>query len=103
MKYRKLITDLNFKKNYIIHHCNLQQFNQRGLILMKIPRILKLNQSNWLKKYIDVNNHRITLYKNTFDQNFFKLHNNADYGKTMENVYKRKDIANRWENRRKRL
>ena len=45
-----------------------------------------------MKKYVNVNNLYRTLAKNTFDQNSFKLLNNAVYGKTMENVDKRKDI-----------
>ena len=49
MKYRKLITDLNDKNNYIIHYRNIYQRIQHSLILKKIHRILQFNQWNWLK------------------------------------------------------
>ena len=86
MKHRKLRTDLNDKRNYIIHYRNLQQCIQYSLILKNIHRILQSNQLNWLKKYIVVSNHHRTLAKNIFKQNFFQLLNNA---MTMENVDKR--------------
>lgn len=92
MKYTKLIADFTHKTNYIIHYRNLQQCLKHGIVLTKIHRILQFNQSDWLKKYIDYNNHFRTLATNDFEKNFFKLLNNAVYGKTMENVDKRKEI-----------
>ena len=100
MKNTKLIVDLYNKRNYIIHYKNLQQCLAHGLVLKKIHRILQFNQSKWLKNYIEKNNHHRTLAKNKFEENFFKLLNNAVFGKTMENIDKRVNVhlVQSWEN-----
>lgn len=91
-KYTKLITDFSPKCFYPIHYRNLKHCLSHGLVLKKVHRILSFEQEPWLKKYIDINTEHRKKAKSTFEKNFFKLLNNAVYGKTMENVDKRKDV-----------
>ena len=91
-KCKKLVCNLLNENQYVIHIKSLKQALNRGLKLEKLHRIIEFNQKAWLKSYIDMNNELRKLAKNDFNKDFFKLMNNAVFGKTMENVRKHRNI-----------
>ena len=52
---KKLVCNLNDKKNYIVHINVLKQALDHGLKLKKVYRIIEFEQEASLKEYIDVN------------------------------------------------
>lgn len=100
-KIKKLIADVTPKRNYVIHLRMLQECLNNGIELKKIHKILSFNQSCWLKKYISLNTDMRSKSTSEFEKNFYKLMNNSVYGKTMENVEKRRNIfiSTHWENK----
>ena len=88
----KLIPNLRDKKNYVIHIRALDQALKHGLVLERIHRAIEFNQYPWMKTYIVFNTKLRKAAANDFEKDFFKLMNNAVFGKTMENIRKHRNF-----------
>ena len=84
----KLVPNLRDKIKYVVHYKNLQYYLSLGMKLIKVHRILKFKQSNWLKEYTEFNTRKIKNAVSEFEKNFFRLLINCIYGKSMENIRK---------------
>ena len=91
-KCNKLVCSLYDKKDYVVHIRSLKQALNHRIILKKVHRVTQFNQKAWLKAYIDVNAELRKQAKNDFEEDIFKLMNNAVFGKTMENGRNHRDI-----------
>ena len=88
----KLVPNLKGKKNYVVHIRALDQALTNGLRLERIHRAIQYDQSAWMKPYIDFNTQLRTHTTNDLEKDFFKLMNNAMFGKTMDNIRKHRNI-----------
>ena len=86
------MTNLNDKNEYVVDIRNLKHALNHGLILEKFHEVIKFNQKAWLEPYIKMSTDLRKIAKNYFEKLFFKLMNNAVFGKTMENVRKHSEI-----------
>ena len=92
LKCNKLVRNIRDKEKYVVHIRALKQALNHGLILKKLHRVIQFNQKAWLKPYIDMDTKLRKKAKNECEKYFFKVMNNAVFGKTMENVRKHRNI-----------
>ena len=84
----KIVPNLRNKNKYVVHYKNLELYLSLGMKLSKIHRILKFEQSNWLKRFVGFNADKKNA-SNNFQKYFFKLMINSAFGKAMESLRKR--------------
>ena len=89
---KKLIPNLGDKVKYVVHYKKLQYYLSLEMKLVKIHRILKFKQSNWLKKYVVFNPEKRKQSTDEFNRDLYKLMVNCIYGKSIENQRKRMNV-----------
>ena len=85
----KLVPNLQNKKKMIVHEKALKQALDLGCKRTRIWRGIRFREEPWLKSFIMKNANLRMKSKNAFEKDFFKLMNNAVFGKTVENIRKR--------------
>ena len=88
----KLIGSFKPRKNYVVHYQNLRMYLEMGMRLTAVHRGISFYQSPWMEKYIMKNTELRKTAANDFEKDFFKLMNNSVFGKTIENIRKRRNI-----------
>ena len=71
---------------------NFKQALHHRLIRQKFTDGLNLVKKAWLESYIEKNTDLRKISKNNLEKDFFKLMNNAAFGKTIRHARKYRDI-----------
>lgn len=89
---KKLCGTLLDKTDYVVHIRNLKLYLQLGLELSAVNKIISFEQRAFLKPFIDFNTTKRAHATSEFERDFYKLVNNAIFGRSMMNLRKRRDI-----------
>ena len=89
----KLCGTLSHKRKYVVHIDLLRFYLDHGLVLKHVHRVIMFKQAAWLEPYIRFNTERRALATTKAAKEFYKLLNNAVFGKTMENVRNRSNLT----------
>ena len=79
-RVEKLVLTLEDKKDYIIHYRTLQLYEQLGIKLIRVIKVLQFRQQPYLKPYVDYNSECRKEAKTEFEKDFYKLLNCAIFG-----------------------
>ena len=91
-KYYKLVCALYDKKGYVVHIRNIKQALNHGLKLKKVHKAIAFYQEEWLKLYVDMNTELRKEAENDFEKDFYKLMNDAVFGRSIMNIRRHRDI-----------
>ena len=91
-KSEKVILDLHDKKDYKIDFRLLKLYQSLGVKIDKIHYAYKYKMDYIIKEYINMNTAERTKGKSKFEKDFYKLCNNAIYGKMLQDITKQTDV-----------
>ncbi len=91
-KNTKLVPHLGSRKRYVVHYRILKFYLEKGMVLKKIRKVISFHQEPWLRPYIDFNTQQRQEATDQFAKDLFKFLINACFGKSCENLRKRKKV-----------
>ena len=92
-KVNKLLLTLEDKTHYIIHSALLKFYVEvMGVQVIAVHRAITFQQTHVFREYIASNTAKRAASTSSFKKDYYKLKNNALYGKTVENLRKRSDL-----------
>ena len=102
---KKLLGDWTGKKNYLFQYSMLKVYVRHSIIKDKNHEIISFKLSKVFEEYINVITQKKNQAVNDFEKDFYKLVNNAYYGKTMDNVRNRikREFSRKDDNEKKLL
>jgi len=89
----------------MVHYKTLDLYLSLGLELTKIHSLIRFQQSDFIRPYIELNTKLRSHAQNRFISDFHKLMNNSIYGKSIENIRKYQNITlcTTWEQAQKKI
>jgi hypothetical protein len=92
-KVKKLLLTFEPKKHYIIHSALLKFYIEvMGVVVDAVHRAIEFEQEYVFRSYIEKNTQMRANSSSKFKKDYYKLKNNSLYGKTVENLRRRKDL-----------
>jgi len=92
-KQKKLLLTLAPKRHYVIHSALLKFYiEELGVQVDCVHRAIGFSQEMVFRSYVAKNTEMRAKSTSKFKKDYYKLKNNALYGKTVENLRKRKDV-----------
>src|SRR5271156_3772252 len=85
----KLVGTCYNKTQYVVHFKILKFYLQQGLKITKHHQCIRFKQEAIYKEFIELQTQRRSEVDNDFEKGFYKLKNNALFGKSMENMRNR--------------
>ena len=70
-KFKKLVLSLDDKHDYIVYNRTLQLYEQIGVKIIRVNKVLQFRQQPYLKPYIDFNTECRKQAKTEFEKDFY--------------------------------